>query len=359
MATFLATTAWTILALSSSQVFASDTVTFTYSNYYPETNNIAQECWKPALKHITEKTGGKIVFKEYWAGALHGVQDGFTACKSSMTDMTQAYAHSHSGMFQLMHAGCLPFAFPNTVVAATVLEHLYPKYFKKEYEKQGVLLSNIVVLDMGGFISTKPVRTLDDMKGLRLFTGGGMNSDVYEALGAVPVNVNPAEIFSALQRGVIDGVCFPKGIIIPRHLHEIAKYYTDAGLTVADVSLCMNRNKFRKLPDDLKKQLYQALRENSFIQSHGYMSMDASATEELIANGVEVIKLSPEESKRFQEAVMPVWENFITVNEKKGLPARELIEDLKKLTEHYSAMTPEEIYKDIQENPVHGIIDNM
>jgi TRAP-type C4-dicarboxylate transport system substrate-binding protein len=356
--TYLAA-ACVVLVLSATQVLAAGPVTLTYTNYYPETSPIAEQGWKPALRHITEKTDGQIVFKEYWAGTLHTLQDGFTACKSSMTDMTQAYAHTHGGMFDLMHAVGLPYAFPNPAVAAIVMEQLYPKYFKGEYEKQGVLLANVVVLASGGFISTKPVRTLDDMKGLRLFTGGGIVSEVYTALGAVPVNMNAADIFSAIQKGVIDGACFPKGIIIPRRLNEVAKYYTETGLTHSDISLCLNKNTFRKLSDPLKKSLYQALRENSWIQTMGYTNMDKAAEAALGEAGVEVIVLSPEEKARFKVLVEPVWDSFIEKNEKKGLPARAMVEDLKKLTAKYSAMTMDEIYKDIQTNPVHNIIDGM
>lgn len=109
-------------------------LTLKYSNYYPEVSAVVQNIHKPVLESIVKGTEGKVQFKEYWAGSLHSLPDGFNAARSGLTDLTQAYVFTQQGSFNLPHCDSLPFAFSNSVVGSIVMEELYPKYFKKELD---------------------------------------------------------------------------------------------------------------------------------------------------------------------------------------------------------------------------------
>jgi hypothetical protein len=75
--------------------------------------------------------------------------------------------------------------------------------------------------------------------------------------------------------------------------------------------------------------------------------------------GVKTIDFSPTERKAFQDAISPVWNTFVAENEKLGLPAKKLVEDLKALSEKYSTWTPQQIIKLTMEKPISGMIDGM
>jgi hypothetical protein len=75
--------------------------------------------------------------------------------------------------------------------------------------------------------------------------------------------------------------------------------------------------------------------------------------------GIQTITLPPEEMKRWKVTVMPVWEEFVKKNEAKGLPAAQLVKDLKALSKKYEPWTSQQFMKQVIEHPIHGIIDGM
>ena len=361
--TTLAVLALVALSFGSSiaaEKYDGPPVTLNWSNYYPETSHIAQTALKPYIQYITKESGGRILFKEYWAGQLHGVNAGFDACKSGMTDITQAYVLLHSNRFDLFNVGEMPFAFRDPLVGAMVMEELYPKYFKKEYEKQGVYLASYPAINQGaGIISKKPVRKLEDLKGLKVLTGGGIISESFKMLGVRPVAVAPSELFSSLQTGIIDAVCTGKGMVIPRQFQEVAKYYIELDVSMIGIAYCMNKKTFDGLQPPLKKQLYGLLREANYIMTRKYLTLDDDADQELRKAGVEIIRLPAEDYARAKTMMNPIWDEFVAQKEKKRLPAKQMVTDLRALSQKYGAMSFDDLWKEVKSTPVKGIIDGM
>lgn len=346
-------------SISVPGALAAESVTLKYSNYYPEASAVSQYIHKPVLETITKGSNGAIRFQEYWASSLHSLVDGFKAARSGLTDMTQAYCFTLPTSFHLPHCDSLPFAFKNSVVGSVVMEELYATYFKKEYEKQGVYNAFYPVLEYTGIISNTPIRTLEDLKGKKLYVPGGMLQTVYKALGATPVLIAPAELFQAMQRGILDGAVYPAGLVIPQRYHEICPYWTNASICYGAIPFALNRKKFDSLSDELKKTLYDQLRQANVLMGKLYYDMDRAAIKAMKNAGVEIIDLTPAEKERWVQATAHVWDDFIAQNEKRGLPARQLCEDLKALNAKYSAMTMDELLAHVAETPAKGIIDGF
>ena len=338
---------------------AAESVTLKYSNYYPEASAVSQNIHKPVLVSISNGTNGAVQFQEYWASSLHSLLDGFKAARSGLTDMTQAYCFTLPTSFNLPHCDSLPFAFANSVVGSVVMEELYAKYFKQEYEKQGVYNAFYPVLEYTGIICNKPIRTLEDLKGKKLYVPGGMLQTVYKALGVTPVLIAPAELFQALQRGILDGAVYPAGLVIPQRYHEVCKYWTNATICYGAIPFAMNRKKFDSLSLDLKKTLYYQLRQGNVLMGKLYYDMDRAAVNVMKQAGVEIIDLSPEEKERWVKTTAHVWDDFIAENEKKGLPARQLCDDIRTLNAKFSAMSMDELMDYVAKNPPRGIIDGF
>lgn len=338
---------------------AAEQVTLKYSNYYPEASAVVQNIHKPVLDQITKNTNGAIQFKQYWASSLHSLIDGFKAARSGLTDMTQAYCFTLPTSFKLPHCDALPFAFSNSVVGSVVMEELYAKYFKKEYEKQGVYNAFFPVLEYTGIMSNTPIRTLEDLKGKKLYVPGGMLQDVYRELGVTPVLIAPAELFQALQRGILDGVVYPAGLVIPQRYHEICKYWTNATICYGAIPFALNKKKFNSLSPEMKKDLYYQLRLGNVLMGKLYYDMDRASVTEMKKHGVEIIDLAPAEKERWIKATSKIWDQFIEKNEKEGLPARQLTEDLKALNAKFSAMSMDELFDYVAKNPAKGIIDGF
>lgn len=336
--------------------FATE-VEMRFSAYYPESYPVYKEGFKVWEDMVTEESGGKVVFKNYLNGVLHTAKQGFRAAMTDICDLTHAYPTYQPASFQLSVLNDLPFAISSTHGGVLAMESLYPKYFKKEYEKMGVLLGCWVTTSEYNLISKKPVRTLADLKGMKVRSYGGLCSETLTLLGASPVMVQSAESYTSFQNGVVDAVLYPDSSMVSYRLFEIGKYHTRIGLSHMGVPYAIAPNFWKKLSPDMKKFMYAKLRQASQIAAMSYEIDDKAARQALKENGVEFIELSAQERAKFADAVQPLWDTFIQENEKKGLPAKKLVEELKALDAKYSAMTPEQAYEEVTKNPVSGIID--
>lgn len=373
---FLAYSGATLLSAAAGKAFAQsqpgevrlDEVKLEYdgppiklrlSHFAPATHPLSNATSIRWADQITKETGGKITIEKYYGGVLHAAKDGFKAAVNDITDITPAYVMYQPKSFDLAHVLDLPFAFPNTAVAVKVAEELYPKYFKKEYEAMGVYMANFNANGAYNLFSKRAVTKLEDIKGMKLRSAGGISSKMLKALGAVPTSVPAPEAYNAFQRGVVDGVVFYNTGAIGYRVHELATDMTELGLNHPANAWAWNRKTWDNLPPEVKKYMYLKMRQLSMLYGIEFDRHDIISRQKFVDQGMRIHQLDPKEMERWRAAVEPLWEEFIQENEAKGLPARQLVADLRALVEKYETWTTEQLMKEVVENPVRGIIDGM
>ena len=344
-------------SLSQEITYSGPPITLRFSNHSAATHPLYKTNWYPFIELVKKESKGKLLFTVYAAGNLHGPRDGFKACVNNITDWTMGYPSWQAGSFNLTHVIEMPFAFANEYVAAKVAEELYPKYFKKEYENLGVYLGDFHTTSPTHILTKKPVRKLEDLKGMKIRTSGGVTSEILKRLGGVPVFLPSPEVYTSFQRGVLDGVLTTKQDQAAWRTHEIGKFITLMGAYTIPVPTILNRKTFDGLPKDLKTMFYNKLRQFNQIAPAGYNANDQEAMETFKKAGVEIITLTPAEFERGKKLVEPLWEEFATKNA--ALGGKKLVEDLRALNQKYASWTPEQLMKEVMNNPIHGIVDGM
>ena len=345
-------------AASQGITYTGPPLTLRFSTHSPLTHPLFN-IWNPFFEMVKKESNGKVPFQVYAAGSLHGGRDGFKACATNITDMTMGYPSWQAGSFRLMHVMEMPFAFPTPFVASIVGEELYPKYFKKEYEKLDVYFGEFHTTTPTHIISKKAIRKLDDLKGMKIRTSGGVTSDILKNLGGVPVFLPTTEMYNAFQRGMIDGVLMPRQDLVSFKAQEVGKFLTEIGAYMVPIPTCLNRKTFDGLPNDLKKMFYGQLRRLSQLAAEINTPADLEGVEAMKKAGVEIITMPPAEFEKGKKMVEPLWEEFIKKNQAEGLPAKQLVDDLRSLTQKYSAWSPQQLKKKVTEEPIRGIIDGM
>ena len=346
-------------AVAQEITYTGPPITIRYSHFAPDTHKWVKGAVDPWVELVAKESKGKLLIKKYFSATLHGPRDGFKACVNDITDMSVSHVSQQASSFNLLPVLTLPFAFERAAVGAKVAEELSPKYFKKEIEKMGVYFAGAHPTSTYHFLTKKPIRKLEDMKGMKIRSTGGPNAEMLKLMGAVPITLTPGEQYSAFQRGMVDGICMYHGGFVSYRLHEIGKYVTELSFVAGFNEHSLNRKTFDNLPNDLKKYFYNMLRRFHQMSGIAYDKIESDARREVIAKGIEIITPTPSEKAKFVKAVMPIWEIFIRNNEKLGLPARELVDEYGRLAKKYSSWTDEQLLKDATENPVHGIIDGM
>ncbi len=345
--------------IAGSRSRSEEPITLRYTAHTPRSHGLYTQGFVPFAELVERETEGRLLLQSFPDKLLHGPIDGFKAAVFGITDYTHSYITYQPGSFKLLHLPQLPFLFPSPQVASLVVEELYTRHFKKEFERMGVYFAHCDCTSPYNLISKTPIRRLEDLSGLKLRVTGGLSSDIFRELGAIPVVIAAAEIYPAFQRGIIDAVALSVSDIVAYRLHEIGRYYTTADINVTILHYCLNRRAFDALPKDLQVRFYQLLRVRSQIVVQNFYSGTAHerAFAALREAGVEMFELEEDELGRWRETVTPLRERYITRYEGEGLAARAAVADMEALAKDFASLTNEQINARIRVTPAQGIID--
>ncbi len=334
-------------------------ITLRYTTHVPRSHGFYTKAFVPFAELVRRETQDRLRLEAYTDRLLHGPIDAFKAAVTGITDYTNAYVTYQPGSFKLLHAPQLPFLFPSPQVASLVFEQLYPHYFKEEYERMGVYLAHCDCTSPYNLISRTPIRRLEDLRGLKVRVTGGLTSEIYRELGAVPVAIAAAEIYPAFQRGILDAAALAVPDIVSYRLYEIGRFFTQAEINVVLLQYCLNREAFDRLPADLRESFYRLLRVRSQMAVQNIYSGPSyeNALRVMSEAGVEIIDLDSSERARWRDRVNPLKERFILRYEAEGLPARAAIDAMEGLASDYASLTNAQINERIRTSPVQGIID--
>jgi TRAP-type C4-dicarboxylate transport system substrate-binding protein len=334
--------------------YTGSPITIRFSSFWTKAMPIAQVA-EFTHKQLERESNGKLVIKPFYSNVLHDSGSGLKALVEGISDMTHTYAQWTPGSFRMVHGMSLPVYLPSSAVGTQVAEELYPKYFKGEFDKVGVYNAFTNVTPPHVLLTKKPVRNLEDLKGMKIFSGGGIFAEYTKALGAVPVMLMPSEFYDAFSKGVVDGFLNHDAFMTNFRVHEMGKYRTEVRLTNVSMEYSVSKKFFDGLPSDLKVILYNWFRKHNQVLSQLYFDKDAARARGVMKQlGIETITLSAQELERWRTAVLPVIDKFLKENESLG--SRQFYNDLIALNKKYSAMTADDIMKKSIESPTQGII---
>jgi len=202
-------------------------IVLTYASPYAPTHPFSRADlqW---MKWIEKESGGRVRIQAYWSGSLLSSEDSLVELRHGVADIgliTPIYARGGAHL-QRTQAGF--YAGLKTYEQQTQLYRCLvafdPQFGRELHDLkvlavQGGNLPGLVTRD-------RPVRTLEDLKGLRLRAPSELLA-VLKDLGADPVDMPMREVYSALAKGVIDGVVAPADTLKSLHFGEVAKFFTD------------------------------------------------------------------------------------------------------------------------------------
>lgn len=284
---------------------------------------------------LKKRSGGKIIVKTFYGGALGKSNEIFDLVSKGAIDMgsvVQGYVTS-SLPFAAM-ANSLPMTFFDgeaAMRAAMQLEETNPDQ-KAEFEKANIKPLIHRYLPNYKLICTKPVRTVAELKGLKIRTFGSYMPIMFSALEVTPVNVLPTDMYEALKRGSMDCSYLTNANFIAYKLHEVAKYIIDVKFGgINAYYLAINLDRWNSLPANVQKLMLQVGKEATEFGVKDTIRAEKESLETMVAQGAEVIKF--EEQKKLEDAVPDMIEIWIGEMAKIGKEkeARRYAEQIKAL----------------------------
>jgi len=232
----------------------------------------------------------------------------------------------------------VPYLVGSAEIGTKVLNdaELRSKYLDAEHRGVKVLL--LLTHQPGNVHTTKkPIRAIDDMKGLRLRFASPTIRDFVAALGGTPVGVLPTEQVEQLQKGTIDGVFIDYGGAgIAFKMGGILKYSTEMYSYVSSFGVAMNPDFWNKLSPDLQALVTKSMTGVEKEVGAAWDALDVPGKKALIDGGAEAIRLTPEENSNFRKIGAEVAEAKVNELESKSMPARAIYTMMKSLAETHA-----------------------
>jgi TRAP-type C4-dicarboxylate transport system substrate-binding protein len=173
------------------------------------------------------------------------------------------------------------------------------------------------------FITKDSVESLDYFKGKKM-RATALYSPILQALGASPVEVAPAEVYTALERRVVDGVAWPEMGIKERKLQEVLKYMVKPTWLEVRETMVMNVNSFNRLPPHLQKAVQDTALEMESEYDAFFRQTAQKEQAELQQEGMQIITLPKAEGDKLQQVVSDAtWGTIVAASPEWGPKLRE------------------------------------
>jgi TRAP-type transport system periplasmic protein len=312
---------------------SKQTITLSYANFPPAPTFpcVQMERWK---EQVEKRTNGQVIIKTYPGGTLLGAKnmmDGVIAGQADIGNLCMAY---QPGRFIITNATSLPLGLPNSKVASLVLWDIYNKYKPEPFEKVKVL--TMFATAPANIMSKKPIRNLNDIKGVDLRASGGA-AQLLKAWGANQIGMPMSAVPESLQKGTVQGLFSSLEVMKDFKFAETCKYATMTDTVIYPFAVVMNKEKWDSLPkkvqrviDDLAKE--QAAWTGNYMDNHVKESIKWSKE----TYNVEFITLSDAEKAKWDGKLQFIVDNWVKANAQKGIPAKEIVEDIKAFTKKHA-----------------------
>ena len=315
-------------------------VRFIFSHNEPVTSSqsVGLEEWAAVVEKAAD---GRISFEMLGGGALGAARDTLDRVRHGAADFTYTTPSLFEGMFpyvQMFQLPMLPIRDGN--VGTNALWDLYdefPEVFDNMFESQGLKLIGMFCTDSSIIGTNVEVRTVDDIRGMRLRAVAGPLSEVTRLWGASPISLGQSEIYEAMEKNLIEGMLNVWSGVYSFRQYEVARYFLDIPIFCNQLMVVMGLDQWNALSPELQEILWEnSGREASLKYFYaGQAQNTVQAREAIVAHGSVINVATPEEIATFAgaaEAVNRTWLERYTTDE---VDAIMLFERAKELISNY------------------------
>ena len=311
---------------------AAAPLTLSYANFPPASTFpcIQMERW---VKEVEKRTNGQVKINTFPGGTLLPAKNIFDGVIAGTADIGNFAMSYQPGAFPVSEAVDLPLGFPNARVASLVLYDLIDKYKPKEFEKVKIL--TLFTCPPADFMTSKPVRTLADFKGMELRVSG-TGVDVVKNLGGIPIAMPQSETPEALQKGIVKGVVSSLEVLKDMNYAAYCPFATDTSLFVVSFAVVMNKEKWNALPNDVKKamddlRVEQAEWTGKYVDGH----VDNALAWAKQTHKHQVIQLPAADKAEIRKLMKPIIDGYVKKVSAQGLPGVEIVADIERFKKKY------------------------
>jgi TRAP-type C4-dicarboxylate transport system substrate-binding protein len=332
--------AWVMpLCLMTTPASAASAVTLTGETWTPTMSPPARLIGPEFLKGLEQATGGMVKTNWHTASALGSVPELYTRIVQGIIDWGQFNAGYTPGVFPFTEMIELPIRYPSAEILTKAMLETYKKgYYDKEYSDVKFLF----FYSIGPYQlwSNVKIAGVEDLTGKKLRCPSPTYVEVTKAVGAVPVSIPAGEIYTAMQKGIIDATWACGDMAAAFKIGEIAKYVIMTNIGTTTQTFAMKKATFKALPEAGKKYVKDNVDKLSLFGARTFDEYNQKGFAFARQHKVETIEWSEAELKKMDAMTAPIFNTWVTKLEAKGLPGKKGLMDLYQALQKLGAKDP-------------------
>lgn len=307
---------------------AQSATTLRMAHFWPGASGVNQEIFEAWAATLEEESDGELRVEMFPSGTLAKPDSIYEAAANGITDIGATAQGYTAGRFPLSQVVELPGVATTATQGACVLQTLYDEgHLDEEYSDTRPLF----------FFTTGPggIHTIDtdvqvpsDLEGLRIRRPTAVAGEMLENMGANPVGMPAPDIYTSMQRGVIDGLSFPWEGLKGFRINELVEYHTEVPFYTLIFVATMNQRAY----DNLSPEQQAVIDANAGMKWAGnagevFDRLDVEGKQEARDAGHTIREIeNPLEHPDWQKPLQDGIESYLTQLEERGLPGREVYE---------------------------------
>ena len=314
-------TAVAVAVLSTTALTAAETSLRIQTHFGPET--VSGKLAAEYIEDIQIMSGGEIKVEMFYSSSVVKSAETFDAAASGILDCDMtggAYQTGKNPAFQfvgdIMGGYDTPYQQLSWLYYGGGLEAA-----QKLYNTYDMQLVGWWVPGQESLSSSKPIRNAADFKDWKFRSPPGMETKIFENLGASPIVMDFTEIFTALETGIIDGAD-ASGIAnnVGLGLYDLVKHTNYPGFhSMPSDHLACNKSVWDGMPEHHQRIMSTAMMALALKTALTFEKKNAEAAAKLKAEGVNIYDWSAEDRQAFRDAAQAAWGDFATTPEAKAL----------------------------------------
>lgn len=262
-------------------------------------------------KRVGAATGGRLEIQPFAAGSVVGAFESLDAVSAGVLDAQSTAPVYWSGKdpgFSIL--GDLNFAYQHPWQAeAWYYQRGGLELLREAYAKYNVYPVGVSWWGLEALVSKRPIRSTDDFKGAKIRTPQGMFAEIMSTYGASVVVVPGGEVYSALDKGVVDVADWAtESMNFRMGFFEVAKTSVKIGHSMPVQEFAVNTDKWKSLPDDMKAIVSSCVREWTWDQIQRVAVEDTQAVANIRAKGGTAGSMPGAEIAKIRAKAEKTWE---------------------------------------------------
>lgn len=331
------------LACASLMPFAAQAqeVVLKVAHFLPPVSPAHTKFITPWCDKIAAESQGKMKCQIYPAMQLGGTPPQLlNQVRDGVADIVWTLPGYTPGRFPTSEVFELPFVTTTHEASSRAMWDFVQKHSMNEFAGMKPIATWVNGPNVLHF-RTKEVKTLDDLKGMKVRAPSRLGTKLLASLGATPVGMPVPQMAESLSKGVIEGALIPWEVVPATKTHELTKFHAEASgeyaMTTATMIFVMNQKKYDSLSPELKKVIDDnSGRETSAWVSAQFKGADAGGREAAVSRGNTVHQIAPAEITKWRDASKPVAEEWVKEISAKGVNGQQLLDDANALVTQYS-----------------------